>query len=477
MDELILELCGGAKLALPPTLRSMTTYVLLEQEAWFEKECRFVSAWLKPGMTVIDIGANLGVYTIAAARSVGPEGFVYAYEPAVEPRRFLEQSRDANGLTNLTIIGSALSDTVRSGVLFHGASSELNSLSGSGEGEDVAVTTLDSENAARGWPSPDFVKIDAEGEEARILAGANAFFHEHAPLVMFEIKAGDKVNLDLAARFIALGYGIYRQIAGAPILVPFSNGEMVDAFELNLFAVKPQRADQLAREGFLIETFSDWTPDGASHSAALTFPASLPFGSAFAPLFDDRAVGDREYREALSGMAVWRNPAQPLGLRVAALRFAEKTLDTICRTRPTLARLSTLARASSDLGKRMQAVHALHAMAETLSRGDANLSEPFWPANPRFDHIDPRAKQRDWFIGGTMEQLVRAERHSSLFGPPLLDFSRMAENSFVSRELVRRGVLRQILASRRPAIPQTLCEKSEDHLNAEIWRSGKVPGL
>src|SRR4029077_15112098 len=56
------------KLAVPPSLSSMTTYVLLEQEAWFEKEPAFLRRWLKPGMTAIDIGANLGVYALPMAR-------------------------------------------------------------------------------------------------------------------------------------------------------------------------------------------------------------------------------------------------------------------------------------------------------------------------------------------------------------------------------------------------------------------------
>lgn len=93
------------KLAVPPDLSSITTYVLLEQEAWFEKELTFLRQWLKPGMTAIDIGANLGVYALPMARLVGPRGHVFAYEPGSEPRRLLEQSRDLNAAANLEVIG------------------------------------------------------------------------------------------------------------------------------------------------------------------------------------------------------------------------------------------------------------------------------------------------------------------------------------------------------------------------------------
>src|ERR1051325_6856119 len=62
------------KLAVPADLSAMSTYVLLEQEAWFEKEPTFLRRWLKPGMTAIDIGANLGVYALPMARLVRPRG-------------------------------------------------------------------------------------------------------------------------------------------------------------------------------------------------------------------------------------------------------------------------------------------------------------------------------------------------------------------------------------------------------------------
>jgi hypothetical protein len=57
-----------------------------------------------------------------------------------------------------------------------GDSSELDALGDSGAGETVRITTLDNEDATQGWPSPDFIKIDAEAEEERILAGGCNFF-------------------------------------------------------------------------------------------------------------------------------------------------------------------------------------------------------------------------------------------------------------------------------------------------------------
>jgi FkbM family methyltransferase len=171
-------------------------------------------------MTAIDIGANLGVYAVPMAKLVGPNGRVFAYEPGAEARRLLQQSRDINAASNLEILALALSDREREGRLRIGASSELNALDDGEAGEPIQIASLDIESGKRGWPSPDFVKIDAEGEEERILAGGRDFFARNSPLVMFEIKAGQQINEQLRDAFPAMGYRLFRLLAGEPILVP-----------------------------------------------------------------------------------------------------------------------------------------------------------------------------------------------------------------------------------------------------------------
>jgi FkbM family methyltransferase len=171
MDELSLRLSDGTTIVVPASLNSITTYVLLEQEAWFEKEMAFLARWLRPGMTAIDIGANLGVYSLPMARLVAPDGGVFSYEPASEPRRLLERSRILNQAANLHVLAAALSDRPREGQLVLGASSELNSLGGSGSSgtapsERVQITCLDLEEGARAWRSIDFVKASGRGAGA-----------------------------------------------------------------------------------------------------------------------------------------------------------------------------------------------------------------------------------------------------------------------------------------------------------------------
>ena len=277
MNAIELKLSDAVTLAVPESLQSITAYVLLEQERWFEKEMDFLRHWLRPGMTVIDIGANLGVYSVPMARLVGQTGHVFAYEPGSEARRLLERNRELNAAVNLDISPLALSDRERDGRLVFGGSSELYALGDSGAGEMVHITSLDREDATRSWPSPDFVKIDAEGEEDRILAGGHNFFARHSPLIMFEIKAGDKVNEHLRALFPTIGYRLFRQLGGAPILVPDDAQQPVDGYELNMFAAKPDLVSALSQQGLLVDAVPAWMPSADNCRIAESFWQSRKF--------------------------------------------------------------------------------------------------------------------------------------------------------------------------------------------------------
>lgn len=476
MGELTLRMVDGTHIVVPASLEAITTYVILEQESWFEKETAFLARWLRPGMTVLDIGANLGVYSLPMARTVGPDGQVFAYEPASAPRRLLALSKAKNEAANLHVIAAALSDGDREGQLVLGSSSELNSLQGSGPSETVQITSLDSEQRSRNWLAIDFIKIDAEGEEERILAGAQAFFSERSPLVMFEVKAADKPNDNLPAAFVSLGFGLYRLIGGAPVLVPFKLGEPLDGYELNLFAAKPDRVQALARDGFLIETISGWEPDDAVRDWAIAQFKAQPFAPIFAALPGGALAEDPAYRDALAGYAAWRSEELAWPKRYAALKFADETLGALCQKQGSLSRLSTLARIASDIGNRSVAVNALRLVADVLKGGKGRISEPFWPASPRYDHLSPGTNVVGWFMAAALERLEQLAAYSSCFAPSLVDLDWLAKQPLVATEIERRRVLQQARAGQRVKVPSRLRAAASDHLNAEIWRAGTVPG-
>jgi FkbM family methyltransferase len=473
MDEMFLRMADGTHIVVPSSLSAITTYVILEQENWFEKEPAFLACWLRPGMNAIDIGANLGVYSLPMAELVGPEGQVFSYEPASETRRLLAISKAKNGSDNLHIIAAALSDGEREGHLVLGTSSELNTLHGSGPGESVRITSLDAEEKTRNWSTIDFLKIDAEGEEERILAGARSFFAERSPLVMFEVAAGENQNENLPSAFIAMGFSLFRLLAGAPVLVP--TGTVPLDYELNLFAAKPDRAAALAREGLLVERMPEWMPNDDTRARALEFFRAQPFAPIFTQLEDGAVAADQVYRDALAGYAMWRSEDLALPERCAALRFACDTLTALCATEPTLSRLSTLARISWEMGHRAISVDALRKLADVLKRGTGRITEPFWPASARFDGIAPGPNVVEWFTVAALEQLEKSALFTSRFGNSGVDLDWLSRQPLAAIEIERRRVLRRLAAGQPMEVPPRLKTPAPDHLNADVWIKGLVP--
>jgi FkbM family methyltransferase len=476
LSSLELKISDAMTLAVPASLQSITTYVLLEQERWFEKEMDFLRHWLRSGMTVIDIGASLGVYSLPMARLVGQTGHVFAYEPGSETRALLERSRELNAAVNLHISPFALSDREREGRLVFGGSSELNALGDNGAGETVRITSLDSEDSMQDWPSPDFIKIDAEGEEERILAGGRNFFARHSPLIMFEIKAGDKVNEHLRALFPAMGYRLFRQLGSAPILVPNDTQQPLDGFELNLFAAKPDRASALSQQGFLVDAIPAWAPSVNDCNDADLFLRSQQFALLIDISSENAARADNEYRNSLTAYAVWRDADQPVATRCAALAFALKGLKAVCARAATVGRLSTLARVAWEWGARGESVAVLRSLLQGLQGKQIRLNELFWPASSRFDSLAPGNQPANWFVGAAAEQFERTFGFSSIFTGASPSLAWLSNQPFASAEIERRRVLIAARAGQRPTVPARLCQPAPDHLNAEIWRTSRVPG-
>lgn len=463
------------RLSVRADLKSTTTYVLLEQETWFEKELPFLMHYLQPGMTAVDIGANNGVYSLAMARAVSPTGRVFAYEPAYETRQLLEASRALNGADNLEVFGSALSDREHTGFLRHGRGSELHALGeANGVGESVTVTTLDAAAAAQGWRQIDLLKIDAEGEEERIIAGGRRLLAEQAPLLMFEIKAGETVNRVLQRTVEALGYRCFRLLPGQPVLVPFAADAPIDMFELNLLAAKPETALTLAGRNLLTTEITPWRGDGHGGSG-LELVGRQAYGPAFSFIRKPAAL-DANYAAALDAYALWRRPTESMARRVGALAFAVSTLHDLCARAPTPARLSTFARVAGEWGDRGPSSMAARRLIEAIQRPGTPLNEPFWPACARFDSLPITGDQALWFAAAAGDQFESARSHSSCFGggSPVLKW--LCTLPYRSSEHLRRALLLAAAAGQRPTVPPELGRASPDHLNAALWGAGKVPG-
>lgn len=128
---------------------------------------------LRPGMIVIDGGANMGGYSVLASRRVGADGRVFAFEP--EPRNAARLRKRLRGCPNVEVVEKALSDTDGTATLhldsFHAGHSLVIGADARPNSIQVPVTTLDTFARDRLLPGLDVVKLDVEGVELQVLDG------------------------------------------------------------------------------------------------------------------------------------------------------------------------------------------------------------------------------------------------------------------------------------------------------------------
>jgi FkbM family methyltransferase len=426
---------------------------------------------------VLDIGANYGVYSVGVGKAVGPTGRVWAFEPAHHTFCFLRHTLARNGLVQVVVDECALSDRAGRGRLGVQAHSELNSLTHeAGEpGEEVRVDTLDEAAARHGMRGIDFVKLDAEGEEDRIVAGGQEFFRAEDPLVMFEFKHRQALNTPLLASFRAAGYGIFRLIGPSSLLVPVANAADLDIFELNLFACKESRAASLERLGLLLRAPPAIL--GGEPGAGLAYLEHQPFAERQR---SGAVVSEPALVEALDAYALWRQQGLSAERRYGALRWALWRLDAEAKLAPGVAVLSLLARVAHDAGSRHLAVQILTVMLDEAERSGLVIADPTWPASEHYDSIPVNSDRGTWMLAATMEALISWSAYSAAFsGPITLKFLNWLHASpYASARMERRRQLQQLQAGSIQTIqPSTvLANAGPGHRNAEFWRRAAAEG-
>lgn len=133
---------------------------------------------LRPGDVFLDVGSNLGVFTVFAAKAVGPRGTVVAFEPETIARNRLLENIRLNDLQNVKAFKMALSDTRAKRKLILGdaaaVSQSAHLADDGGPSEVVETANYDWLVANQSLPIPRVVKMDIEGHEFAALKGMSS---------------------------------------------------------------------------------------------------------------------------------------------------------------------------------------------------------------------------------------------------------------------------------------------------------------
>jgi FkbM family methyltransferase len=181
-----------------------------------EFELSLFRAALRPGMVLMDVGANIGYYSLAAASQTQDEATIYAFEPEPQVLASLHDNIALNSFKSILPFDRALAD--KRGVLRlnvdqanMGKHSLVQADGGNSRQIEIQTLTMDEFVREHGITRVDLIKLDVEGAEGMVLAGARDTIAKFGPVIFMEytpdwlVRAGTDTQR-LFADFTALGY-------------------------------------------------------------------------------------------------------------------------------------------------------------------------------------------------------------------------------------------------------------------------------
>lgn len=178
--------------------------LLLRDKVYEEYETRLFKESIGAGAVVVDVGSQIGYYTLMAAEKCGQSGRVYAFEPNERNFTLLQQNVNLNGFRQVTTVNAAVSSTDGTRTLFvdsfnlgkHSLSEEnVTSFDALGGKQEVATVSLDQYMTRNNQNTIDVLKLDTEGAEGLIIEGAKDLLSRKEVKIFIEVWPFGQRNL------------------------------------------------------------------------------------------------------------------------------------------------------------------------------------------------------------------------------------------------------------------------------------------
>ncbi|MGH0030063.1 MAG: FkbM family methyltransferase [Myxococcota bacterium] len=218
------------------------------------RETQMILASLRPGDTFVDVGANVGYYTLLAAQSVGPEGRVVAFEPDPESADLLERNVRLNGFDHVVIERKAVSNAPGSIRLYLAPENKGDHRiydDGERESIEVEAVTLDDYFAepGGGHRRVDFVKVDVQGADLAVLEGMSELIEANDGLLLsieywpFGLQGfGDEAK-DMLDRLVAHDFRLFDLRSGETTPEALLRGYGLQEYVFTNLLTVPGRAE------------------------------------------------------------------------------------------------------------------------------------------------------------------------------------------------------------------------------------------
>ena len=195
---------GSSEKIIKGKLHGYTMHLTLDR--WPDRSAFFLDRWydletqlilrdlIKPGATVVDVGANRGMFALAASRLVGEAGKVVCFEPNPNCLSLLNREIEANGIRNIFVYPCGLGDCdIELSLTVPFSDSGSGTLGEGLFGQEIAAYRVKVPvrvgDQMLACERPALIKIDVEGFEEKVLTGLSETLRKYRPVVLTEVFA------------------------------------------------------------------------------------------------------------------------------------------------------------------------------------------------------------------------------------------------------------------------------------------------
>jgi len=169
---------------------TVVSQAILYDGAWEREKSELFKMLIRPGDRVVDVGANIGYYSVLFGHAVGAAGRVVGIEPDPENARLARENVRLNGLSKTVSILQAAAGPKQGDLVLYARSGISNRgdhrtwSDGSGENHPVRVRMVAVDDCVRGWPSVQTIKMDIQGYEGHALEGMRATLQHNGDITL-----------------------------------------------------------------------------------------------------------------------------------------------------------------------------------------------------------------------------------------------------------------------------------------------------
>lgn len=223
-------------------------YIKLIKMGWGEKkyqELHYLKEIIKPGFSCIDIGANMGYYSVFLSKYTGPNGKVFSVEPVPLFCEIWKKNTAKTEHKNLTLFPYALgekessvemSTPVINGIFHHGMTKVITDNKKEYD-NPFSVEMKNPEQLFSNLDKIDFIKIDVEGYESVVLSNMCEIIKKHKPLIQSELS-GDGNREKVIRILTEIGYSVYN-LTDRKLVE--SSPEMIKTIEKDFYFIASER--------------------------------------------------------------------------------------------------------------------------------------------------------------------------------------------------------------------------------------------